>query len=273
MQQAVEGRFELEGDLRRALERHELVLQYQPIFDLVTGDLVSAEALVRWDHPTRGRLAPNVFIPLAEETGLIDEIGTWVLRMACTEVARWARTSKGRVPRVSVNLSPHQLADPQLLWTIQAAIAQAGAVPAWLALEVTESMLMENTGAVVERLHAIRSLGVSLAIDDFGTGYSSLAYLDQFPMSHIKIDRSFVTPLDDPARDPGLVRAIVEIGRSLGLATIAEGIETPAQLERLRALGCGLGQGFLLGRPLDSAVIRDLIAHPSAVAWVPALAA
>ena len=273
MQQAVEGRFELEGDLRRALERHELVLQYQPIFDLVTGDLVSAEALVRWDHPTRGRLAPNVFIPLAEETGLIDEIGTWVLRTACTEVARWARTSKGRVPRVSVNLSPHQLADPQLLWTIQAAIAKAGAVPAWLALEVTESMLMENTGAVVDRLHAIRSLGVSLAIDDFGTGYSSLAYLDQFPMSHIKIDRSFVTPLDDPARDPGLVRAIVEIGRSLGLATIAEGIETPAQLERLRALGCGLGQGFLLGRPLDSAVIRDLIAHPSAVAWVPALAA
>jgi len=151
MQQAVEGRFELEGDLRRALERHELVLQYQPIFDLVTGDLVSAEALVRWDHPTRGRLAPNVFIPLAEETGLIDEIGTWVLRTACTEVARWARTSKGRVPRVSVNLSPHQLADPQLLWTIQAAIAKAGAVPAWLALEVTESMLMENTGAVVER--------------------------------------------------------------------------------------------------------------------------
>jgi diguanylate cyclase (GGDEF)-like protein/PAS domain S-box-containing protein len=273
MQEAVEGRFELEADLRRAVGRKELVLQYQPIFDLETGELVSAEALVRWDHPVRGRLAPSVFIPLAEETGLIDEIGTWVLQAACVEVARWARTSRGRVPRVSVNLSPHQLADPQLLWTIQAAIAQAGAVPAWLALEVTESLLMENTGPVVERLHAIRSLGVTLSIDDFGTGYSSLAYLDQFPMSHIKIDRSFVTPLEDPARDAGVVRAIVEIGRSLGMATIAEGIETPAQLERLRALGCGLGQGYLLGKPLDAVAIRALVARPSHPAWAPALAA
>jgi EAL domain-containing protein (putative c-di-GMP-specific phosphodiesterase class I) len=126
---------------------------------------------------------------------------------------------------------------------------------------------------VVERLHAIRSLGVTLSIDDFGTGYSSLAYLDQFPMSHIKIDRSFVTPLEDPARDAGVVRAIVEIGRSLGMATIAEGIETPAQLERLRALGCGLGQGYLLERPLDAAAIRALVARPSHPAWAPALAA
>jgi len=273
MQEAVEGRFELEADLRRALERKELMLQYQPIFDLETGELVSAEALVRWDHPVRGRLAPSVFIPLAEETGLIDEIGTWVLRTACAEVARWARISRGRVPRVSVNLSPHQLVDPQLLWTIQAAIAQAGAVPAWLALEVTESLLMENTGPVVERLHAIRSLGVSLSIDDFGTGYSSLAYLDQFPMSHIKIDQSFVASLEDPARDPGIVRAIVEIGRSLAMATIAEGIETPTQLERLRGLGCNLGQGFLLGRPLDAVAIRAIVANPSHPDWATALAA
>ena len=273
MQQAVEGLFELEADLRRAVERNELVLQYQPIFDLSTGELVSAEALVRWDHPTRGRLAPNVFIPLAEETNLIDEVGTWVLRTACAEVARWARLSKGRVPRVAVNLSPHQLADPHLPWTIQAAIAQAGAVPAWLSLEVTESLLMENTGPVVERLHAIRSLGVSIAIDDFGTGYSSLAYLHQFPISHIKIDRSFVTPLEDPAHDSGIVRAIVEIGRSLGMSTIAEGIETEAQLARLRALGCDLGQGFLLGRPLDSAAIRALLAHPSPMSSAPEIAA
>jgi EAL domain-containing protein (putative c-di-GMP-specific phosphodiesterase class I) len=174
---------------------------------------------------------------------------------------------------VSVNLSPHQLADPQLPWTIQAAIAQAGAVPAWLALEVTESLLMENTGAVLERLHAIRSLGVTIAIDDFGTGFSSLAYLQQFPMSHIKIDRSFVIPLDDPARDSGVVRAIVEIGRSLGMATVAEGIETEAQLERLRGLGCDLGQGFLLGRPLHSDVIADLVANPSPPVWAAAQAA
>jgi EAL domain-containing protein (putative c-di-GMP-specific phosphodiesterase class I) len=181
--------------------------------------------------------------------------------------------AKGRVPRVTVNLSPHQLADPHLIWTVQAAIAQAGAAPAWLALEVTEGMLMENTRSVVEKLHAIRSLGVSLAIDDFGTGYSSLAYLHEFPMSHIKIDRSFVTPLDDPTHDPGVVRAIVEIARSLGMSTVAEGIETATQLERLRALGCRLGQGFLMGRPLESDVLARLVAQPSPPSWLAAAAA
>jgi diguanylate cyclase (GGDEF)-like protein/PAS domain S-box-containing protein len=267
MQQELEGRFELEADLRAAIERDELVLQYQPIVDLVTGELIAAEALVRWDHPTRGRLAPNVFIPLAEETGLIDQVGSWVLRTACLEVARWARLSRSRVPRVSVNLSPHQVADPNLPWAIQEAIGQAGAVPAWLSLEVTEGLLMENTGATLERLHAIRSLGISIAIDDFGTGYSSLAYLQQFPMSHIKIDRSFVTPLEDLSREPGVVRAVVEIGRALGMSTVAEGIETPTQLERLRALGCELGQGFLLGRPLDAEDIRGRIANPVRPEW------
>lgn len=267
MQQVLEGRFELEADLRHALERDELILQYQPIMDLATGELVAAEALVRWEHPTRGRLAPSVFIPLAEETDLIDRVGTWVLRTACVEVAHWARVSRSRVPRVSVNLSAHQVADPQLPWTIQAAIGQAGAVPAWLALEVTESLLMENTGAVLERLHAIRSLGVSIAVDDFGTGYSSLAYLQQFPMSHIKIDRSFIAPLEDPRREAGVVRAIVEIGRALGMPTVAEGIETMAQLERLRALGCTLGQGYLLGKPLDRDKIADLVANPVRPHW------
>ncbi len=167
-----------------------------------TGELVGAEALIRWDHPTHGRIAPSVFIPLAEETGLIDEIGAWVLRAACTEVARWAGLSPGRVPRVSINLSAHQLADPQLAWTVQAAMAHASAAPSWVTLELTESMLMQNSSANLERLHAIRALGVQIAIDDFGTGYSSLAYLEQFPVTHIKIDRSFVTPLDDPSRGP-----------------------------------------------------------------------
>jgi diguanylate cyclase (GGDEF)-like protein/PAS domain S-box-containing protein len=268
MRHLLEGRFELEADLRRALERDELVLQYQPIVDLATGEIVAAEALVRWDHPTRGRLAPNVFIPLAEETDLIDDIGSWVLKTACSEVAQWARAARTHVPRVSVNLSPHQVADPQLPWKIQAILAQAGAVPAWLALEVTEGVLMENTAAVLERLHAIRSLGISIAIDDFGTGYSSLAYLQQFPMSQIKIDRSFVTPLEDPDREPGIVRAIVEIGNSLGMATVAEGIETDVQLQRLRALGCTYGQGFLLGRPLDRSVFAMLVANPVRPDWV-----
>ena len=261
MQEAAETRFELESELRRAIDQGEFVLNYQPIVDLRTGELVGAEALVRWDHPTQGRLAPSVFIPLAEDTGLIDEIGTWVLRTACTEAARWARLSPGRVPRVSINLSAHQLADPQLAWTVQAAMAHASAAPTWITLELTESLLMQNSSAYLERLHAIRALGVQLAIDDFGTGYSSLAYLEQFPVSHIKIDRSFVTPLDDPRRGDGVVHAIVEIGRALGLTTVAEGIETPTQLARLRELGCELGQGYLFARPLERDAMADLVAR------------
>jgi EAL domain-containing protein (putative c-di-GMP-specific phosphodiesterase class I) len=260
MQQELEARFELEADLRRAIARHELILNYQPIVDLDTRELVGAEALVRWDHPTRGRLGPDLFIPLAEETGLIGDIGAWVLRTACVEVARWAARAPHRVPRVSVNLASAQVADASLPWTVQSALAQAGAAPGWLTLELTERQLVQDTSEVLERLHAIRALGVQISVDDFGTGYSSLAYLQHFPVSHIKIDRSFVTPLDDPEEGPGLAAAIVEIGRALGMSTIAEGIETERQLERLRAMGCPLGQGYLLGRPLESAAMLKLIA-------------
>jgi EAL domain-containing protein (putative c-di-GMP-specific phosphodiesterase class I) len=261
MQEAAETRFELESELRRAIDKAEFVLNYQPIVDLRTGELVGAEALIRWDHPTHGRIAPSVFIPLAEESGLIDEIGSWVLRTACVQVARWAALSPGRVPRVSINLSAHQLADPQLAWTVQAAMAHARVTPSWVTLELTESMLMLNSAASLERLHAIRALGVQIAIDDFGTGYSSLAYLEQFPISHIKIDRSFVTPLDDPRRGAGVVHAIVEIGRALGLTTVAEGIETPTELRRLRELGCGLGQGYLFSHPLEPDAMANLVAR------------
>ena len=261
MQETVQARFELELELRRAIDQAEFVLNYQPIVDLRSGDLVEAEALIRWDHPTQGRIAPSVFIPLAEESGLIDEIGTWVLRTACVEVARWAQLSPGRVPRVSINLSAHQLADPQFAWTVQAAMAHAGATPSWVTLELTESMLMQNSSASLERLHAIRALGVQIAIDDFGTGYSSLAYLERLPVTHVKIDRSFVTPLNDPARGDGVVRAIVEIGRALGLTTVAEGIETPAELRRLRELGCPLGQGYLFAKPLERDAMADLVAR------------
>jgi diguanylate cyclase (GGDEF)-like protein/PAS domain S-box-containing protein len=261
MQEAVNNRFELESELRRAIDQAEFVLDYQPIVDLRTGELVGAEALIRWEHPTQGRIPPNVFIPLAEETGLIDEIGTWVLRTACTEAARWAQLSPGRVPRVSINVSAHQLADPRLAWTVQAAMAHAGAAPSWVTLELTESMLMQNSSACVERLHAIRALGVQIAIDDFGTGYSSLAYLERFPVSHLKIDRSFVTPLDDQRRGAGVVHAIVEIGRALGLTSVAEGIETSTELRRLQELGCGLGQGFLFSRPLERNAMAELVAR------------
>ena len=265
MQQALEDRFGLESDLRRAVTEHQLVLNYQPIVDLATNELVGAEALVRWDHPTRGRIAPDAFIPLAEETGLIGEIGSWVLRTACVDVAAWARCAPRRVPRVSVNLASLQVADPNLPWTVQSALAQAGAAPGWLTLELTERQLVQDTAEVLARLHAIRALGVQISIDDFGTGYSSLAYLQQFPVNTIKIDRSFVTPLDDPDQGSGLAAAIVEIGRALGIGTIAEGIETERQRERLLAMGCPLGQGYLLGRPLESASMLELVADSSAL--------
>ncbi len=267
MHEAVQARFELELELRRAIDQAEFVLEYQPIVDLQTGGLVGAEALIRWDHPTQGRIAPSVFIPLAEESGLIDEIGTWVLRTACVEVARWAGLSPGRVPRVSINLSGHQLADPQLPWTIQAALAHASASPSWVTLELTESMLMDNRSASLERLHTIRALGVQIAIDDFGTGYSSLAYLEQFPITHVKIDRSFVTPLDDPKRGAGVVHAIIEIGAALGLTAVAEGIETRTQLRRLRELGCPLGQGYLFAKPLEPNAMAALVAQKGGPAF------
>jgi len=264
MQVTLDATVELESDLRQAVVGHQFVLQYQPIFDLATRQLVGAEALIRWDHPLRGRLAPDLFIPLAEESGLIGDIGTWVLRTACVEVARWARRAPNQVPYVSVNLASAQVADPNLAWTIQAALAQAGAAPGWLTLELLERQLVLDTAEVLERLHAIRALGVQIAIDDFGTGYSSLAYLQQFPIGHIKIDRSFVIPLDDPDQGPGLAAAIVEIGRALGMSTIAEGIETERQLERLRTMGCPLGQGYLLGRPLDAEAMLELVAGSGA---------
>ena len=204
---------------------------------------------------------------------MIDEIGTWVLRTACTEAARWAALSPGRVPRVSINVSAHQLADPRFAWTLQAAMAHAGAVPSWVTLELTESMLMQNSSASLERLHAIRGLGVHIAIDDFGTGYSSLAYLEHFPVTHIKIDRSFVTPLDDPRRGAGVVHAIVEIGRALGLTTVAEGIETPTELRRLRELGCVLGQGYLFARPLERDAMADLVARKTGPVFAAEVAA
>ncbi len=270
MQEALEGRFELESDLRAAIGTAQLVLDYQPIVDLATRDLVGAEALIRWDHPTRGRLGPSEFIALAEETGMIDAIGTWVLRAACLEVARWADRAPNRVPRVSVNLSASQLADPQLPWVVQSALAQAGAAPGWLTLEVTESLLIQDVVAVMERLHTIRALGVQISIDDFGTGYSSLAYLQQFPVNHIKIDRSFVTPLDDPDAGPGVAGAVVEIGQALGMSTIAEGIETERELERLRAMGCSMGQGFLLGRPQGPDAMLELVGPAVAPRVAPA---
>ena len=261
----LEGRYRLESDLRKAVADDALFLEYQPIYDLRSGAVLAAEALIRWRHPERGLLMPSEFIPVAEQAGLIGEIGADTLREACREAARWARLAPGVVPRIAVNLSAPQIADAQLPWLVQSALASAGAAPGWLTLEITESQLVANSVELLERLHALRALGVELAVDDFGTGFSSLAYLQQFPVNHIKIDRSFVAPLDAGDGASGLVPAIVEIGRALGMSTIGEGIETRRQLLRLRELGCGMGQGYLLSRPLSAAAMRALVRDRSSV--------
>ncbi len=250
---------DLGPDLQQAMDRAEFVLEYEPIVDLETGELVGGAAGIVWDHPIHGRISPSVFIPVAEEAGLVDEIGAWVLRTACTEAARWAALSPGRVPRVSIRLSAHQLADPQLAWTVQAAMAHAGAAPGWVTLELTERMLMQDGSDSLERLHTIRALGVQIAIDDFGTGYSSLVHLERYPVSQVRIDRSLVAPLDDPTRGAGVVHAIVEVGRALGLTTVAEGVETPTQLHRLREMGCGFGQGYAISGPLGAEDMADVV--------------
>jgi diguanylate cyclase (GGDEF)-like protein/PAS domain S-box-containing protein len=261
MQEAGQTPFESETELRRAIDHKEFVLDYQPIVDLRSGGLVGAEALIWWDHPTRGRIAPSAFLPLAEQTGQIDEIDTWTLRTACTEAARWAALSPGRVPRVSVSVSAHRLADPRLAWTIQAAMAYASAAPSWVVLDLTESMVMQNNVASLERLHAIHALGVQIGVDDFGTGYSSLASLERMPITYVKIDQSFVTPLDDPRRGAAVVHAIVEMGRALDLTTVAAGVDTATEFRRLVELGCVLGQGRVFSRPLERDAMADLVAH------------
>ncbi|HET6547110.1 MAG TPA: EAL domain-containing protein [Solirubrobacter sp.] len=236
------ARLDRREQLERAIENEELVLHYQPIVDLDLGRVAGFEALVRWQHPTRGLLGPGEFVPLAEETGLIVPLGRWVLRQACREAATWAGA-----PYLSVNVASLQLEAPGFVEEVAAALTDGGLVAERLMLEVTESSLVGDLEA--ERLQALRRLGVRLAIDDFGTGYSSLSYLRKFPMDVLKIDRSFTR---DACEDSALLQAIVAMGESLGLVLVPEGIEEPEQADALRALGCRLGQGFLFGRPVPA---------------------
>jgi EAL domain-containing protein (putative c-di-GMP-specific phosphodiesterase class I) len=242
------ARLETESALRRAVERGELRLHYQPEVNLATGAVRGFEALVRWDHPQRGLLGPNAFIPLAEETGLIVPIGEWVLREACTEAARWAAVSSEPLT-LSVNLSARQLAQQDLVAMVRRAMAETGIDPATLCLEITESAVMESGSATTAQLRALKSLGIRLAIDDFGTGFSSLAHLRRFPVDVLKIDGTFVAGLGHEPQDASIAAAVISLAHALGLDTVAEGIETEEQLTILRSLGCDLGQGYLFGRP------------------------
>ncbi len=263
MHEQLVKRVRLEGELRDALERDELVLHYQPTWELQSGRLVGFEALVRWEHPERGLMQPGMFIPIAEETGLIHDIGRLVLREACRQGAAWvAQHSELAGMSLAVNLSAPNLRDPSLSGYVAECLVDSGLPAECLVLEMTESMLIEHSTQMIEQLQRLKALGVRLAIDDFGTGFSSLSYLHRFPVDILKIDRSFIERVVSTS-DSEFVRTIVQLGRSLSLTTIAEGIEGQDQLTALRLTGCEQGQGFHFSEAVPSAIVEEQLP-----AWV-----
>jgi EAL domain-containing protein (putative c-di-GMP-specific phosphodiesterase class I) len=251
-------RLSIEEQLRRAMEREELSLAYQPKVEIATGRITGFEVLLRWHNPVLGQVSPARFIPIAEQTGLILPIGNWVLRTACAQASAWRR-EHGIQPRVAVNLSIRQFYQKDLLRSIEEALAGAGLAPDALELEITESIAMSRIDVVERVLAGIRALGVELSIDDFGTGYSSLAYLKRFPVQCLKIDRAFIRDLGQDADSAAIVRAIVALGHGLNMRIVAEGVETEVQLAMLRELGCDEFQGYLFARPLDAPAVTALL--------------
>lgn len=251
---------QIETDLRRAIQAQEFILHYQPIISLHTGQVAGLEALVRWQHPTQGLISPAVFIPIAEETGLIHPIGLLVLRQACTQLRQWQLQKLVDAQfSMSVNLSACQFAQPTLTEQIYQILQETELPPQCLKLEITESAIMGNLRSAAAVLHNLRQRRIQLSMDDFGTGYSSLSYLHSFPMDNLKIDRSFIQGCDELSATHGLVPIIVSIAKRLNMHVIAEGIETSAQLKQLRSLDCDYGQGYFFSEPLESAQILDLI--------------
>jgi len=249
MRQAVESHVELHKDLGLAVGRDEFFLAYQPIFEIDTCAVVGVEALLRWQHPVRGVVMPDEFIPILEESGLILSVGRQVLRRACQQAAAWRK--EGHNLSMSVNISPRQLDSPGIVNDITEALEASGLDPHHLVVEITESTLMRDPASTVERISQLKASGVSVAVDDFGTGYSSLAYLRRFPVDILKIDRSFIASMTSSERSSALIHTLVQLGKSLGLDTVAEGIEEQQQLEQLRDEQCDTGQGFLYAKPLS----------------------
>ena len=269
MHDAVVARLGLEAELRRAIDRHEFVIHYQPIVKLDTGEAIGAEALVRWQHPTRGLVPPMEFIPLAEETGLIVPLGGWILRTACSQLAQWQRLRGGGEPFVmNVNLSSRQLVRDAIADEVAAAVDESGIRASWLVLEVTETVLMADPVVAAAALGHIRDLGVRVALDDFGSGYSSLSHLRRFPIDIVKIDKSFVDDVAGGGVESAIARSIIDLGRAMQIETVAEGIEADEQAEMLRSLGCGYGQGYFFAKPLEAAAWEGLLRADGTVASV-----
>jgi len=261
MREALMERIELEEDLRRGIDQHEFVLHYQPILELTSNNLLGMEALVRWVHPKYGMLSPMKFIPLAEETNLIVPLGAWVLREACRQVQEWREQHAAKQDfSVTVNISIRQFQQKELVDMVSRALLASGLPARCLILEITESFMMQDTEATIAKLQLLKDLGVRLAIDDFGTGYSSLSYLQRFPVDILKIDKSFVDKLGQGSEGNAVAKAIIMMGDSLNLKTIAEGIETPDQIGELQSLGCGAGQGYHFAKPLDQADMEKFLA-------------
>jgi len=249
----------LDASLRVALERDEFRLVYQPQIDVGSGRATAFEALLRWQHPERGMVSPLEFIPLAEETGLIDRIGQWVLRTACADAAEWMRS--GNPVAVAVNLSAKQFGSAKLPKQIMGGLATTGLPAELLEVEITESLLMENAAVARAMLEVLRDHGVRTALDDFGTGYSSLAYLTRMPIGKLKIDRAFVAGLLDGGESAAIVRAVLAMADSLGMDVTAEGVETLPQAQALMAIGCNYLQGYYLSRPVPAADVPALAAR------------
>jgi diguanylate cyclase (GGDEF)-like protein len=264
MQTDIGRRIRLEFDLRSALAGEQFRLVYQPICKLDDLTVVGVEALLRWEHPNDGLLPPDDFIPILEQTGQIREVGAWVLRQACAQMAAWH--ARGHMLNVSVNVSGRQLDDDQIVEHIRQALHTTGLSPNSLIIEVTETALMRDTDAAVRRLRAIKDIGVSVAVDDFGTGYSSLAYLQQFPVDCLKIDKSFTSAMVGSPESEALIRTFVQLGRDLGLTTLAEGVETASEMDLLRADRVDEAQGYLFARPLSPEALEAEFLAPRRLA-------
>src|SRR3954471_5126828 len=251
MRSAAAERLQLEKDLWSALPEGQFRLVYQPVVDLVSERVVGFEALLRWDHPTLGVVLPERFLPVAEDIGLIADIGAWVLREAAAAAAGWQHQHPDAALSMAVNVSPSQLGSPDLLRQVREALADSGLPPSSLVLELTESVLVRDPVLAAERLRDLRSLGVKLALDDFGTGYSSLSHLRQFAVDILKIDRSFVSTIDDAGSMPAILRGLINLGHTLDLEIVAEGIEQERQRIHLRDGQVAMAQGYLFAAPLE----------------------